>query len=175
MKRRTWIAAIAVPIVGLMAGAGAMAFGAHGGRHGMMKRFVAAALDDALDEARVTPEQRTAIHGARDRAFAAVETAAPARHARVDEALLLFESDTMDAASVAALRADAEARHRAVGDAVGRRGETRTGPCRCERHPRSPWSSCRRTGFPGTAGRSAASAAGPPPTWWPAQRSSSSG
>jgi uncharacterized membrane protein len=36
----------------------------------------------------------------------------------VDEALRLFESDTMDAASVAALRADAEARHRAVGDAI---------------------------------------------------------
>ena len=38
-----------------------------------MKRFVSSMIDDALDAAQVTPAQRTTIHQARDRAFAAVE------------------------------------------------------------------------------------------------------
>jgi hypothetical protein len=54
--------------------AGAVAFAATGhGREMMMRRMAVAAIDGALDEARATPEQRTAIHAARDRVFAAVE------------------------------------------------------------------------------------------------------
>jgi Spy/CpxP family protein refolding chaperone len=119
MKRRTMIGLLAVLTGGLVAGAGALAFGAHAHRHGMMKRFVSAAIDDALDEAKVTPEQRAAIHDARDRVFTALQEHAQTRRARLDELLQLFEADQVDGARVAALRRGAEDEHRKIADAIG--------------------------------------------------------
>src|SRR5262245_53115557 len=109
MKRRTVIAVATVLTAGVLAGAGALAFGGpshrHGMmKHGMMKRFVSATIDDALDQAKVTPEQRTAIHAARDRVFAAVEQQWQTRRAGVEDVLQLFEADQVDPAQVAALR-----------------------------------------------------------------------
>ena len=66
MKRRTMMVMFGVLGVGLLAGAAGLAF-AHQGREGMMKRFVSSAIDDALATAQPTPEQRAAIHAARDR------------------------------------------------------------------------------------------------------------
>jgi hypothetical protein len=69
MKRRTMFGLLVVPVVGLLAGATALAHG-HGGpgwRSGMMKRMVPAALDEALDAAKTAPERRAAIHGTWDR------------------------------------------------------------------------------------------------------------
>jgi periplasmic protein CpxP/Spy len=104
MKRRTVIGLTAGLAVSLAAGAGALAWGTHaGGRHGIMKRMVSAALDEALEEARVTPEQRQRIHAARDRVFATVEQARSERHARLEEGLALFEADRPDPARVEAL------------------------------------------------------------------------
>src|SRR5688572_4507397 len=97
MRRRTIIGVAVVLVAGLVAGAAAWAFGPHGaGRHAVMKRFVSAEIDEVLDRAQATPDQRTAIHGARDRAFAAFEAHGATRRGRVDEMLALFEADRID-------------------------------------------------------------------------------
>jgi len=103
MKRRTMFGLMAAGALGLVAAGGAAAYGAHGGgRHSIMKRMVAAAIDDALGEAKVTADQRTAIYTARDRAFAALEQARTSRRAHVEEGLRLFEADQVDPAQVEA-------------------------------------------------------------------------
>jgi Spy/CpxP family protein refolding chaperone len=114
-------------VIGLVAGigalavaAGAVAFGGghHGARHAIIKRVVAAEIDEALDRVNATPEQRASVHASRDRAFTALEDHVRARHARFDEVLKLFEADTIDAGRVEAFRRQAEAEHRQVGDAI---------------------------------------------------------
>ena len=118
MKRRTTIGLLAVLTGGLLAGAGALAFGGPPGRHGVMKRFVSATIDDALDQAKVTPAQRTAIYAARDRVFAAVEQQWQSRGTRMEEVLRLFEADQVDPAQVAALRQAKEEEHRRLADTI---------------------------------------------------------
>ena len=103
MKRRTMFGLMAAGAVGLAAAGGAAAYGAHGGgRHAIMKRMVAAAIDDALDEAKATPDQRTTINQIRDRAFAAVEQARTSHRAHLEEGLRLFEADRVDPTQVEA-------------------------------------------------------------------------
>jgi Spy/CpxP family protein refolding chaperone len=123
MNRRMWIGLAAVPVVAVLTGAAALTAWGHGpgghGRHGwMMKRMVSAALDEALDQAGVTAEQRTAIHASRDRAFAALEANAPDRTAHREQVLALFEADQIDPAQVQALRARMEERHQAMHTAI---------------------------------------------------------
>ena len=103
MKRRTMFGLMAAGAVGLVAAGGAAAYGAAGGgRHSIMKRMVVAAIDDALDDAKVTADQRTAIYAARDRAFAALEQARTSRRAHLEEGLRLFEADQVDPAQAEA-------------------------------------------------------------------------
>ena len=83
-----------------------------------MKRFVSSMLDDALDEAKVTDEQRGRIHAARDRVFAAVETQRSGRRDHLEKALALFEADQVDEQQVTALHQEAEAGRRQVTEAV---------------------------------------------------------
>ena len=118
MKRRTTIGLLAALTGGLVAGATALALGGPPARHGMMKRFVSARIEDALDGAGVTPEQRTAVHAARDRVFAAVEEHWNSRGARLEEVLRLFEADQVDPDRVAALRQAREDEHRRMADAI---------------------------------------------------------
>ena len=119
MKRRTAIGMVVTVTGGLLAGVGALAYGgAHRARHEMMQRFVTSAIDDALDRASVTPEQRQAVHGARDRVFAAFQEHRRDRTERAQELLRLFEADQMDPADLAALRARIEGEHRRIGDAI---------------------------------------------------------
>ena len=123
MNRRMWIGLAAFPVVAVLTGAAALTAWGHGpgghGRHGwMMKRMVSAALDEALDQARVTPAQRTAVHASRDRAFAALEANAPDRTAHREQVLALFEADQIDPAQVQAVRARMEERHQAVHTAI---------------------------------------------------------
>ncbi len=129
MKRRTVLGLVAVPVVALAAGALALTTawaqgpGMHGpggpGLHaGMMRRMVSAALDEALDQANVTPAQRSAIHASRDRAFAAVAADRPDRRAHRDQVLALFESDQLDAAQLQTLHAQMQQRHQAIQAAV---------------------------------------------------------
>ncbi len=114
MTRRTVIGVVTGLAVSLAAGAGALAWGAHaGGRHGFMKRMISATIDDALDQVRVTAEQRQTINAARDRVFAAMAEAHASRRARLEEGLALFEADQPDPGRVEALhRAGEEERER---------------------------------------------------------------
>jgi Spy/CpxP family protein refolding chaperone len=124
MKRRTWLGLMAVPVVALVTGAAALTVawaqgpGGHGMHGKMMKRMVSAALDEALDQAVVTPEQRTTIHASRDRAFAALEAQAPDRGAHREQVLVLFEADRIDPAQLQALHAQMEQRHQAAHAAI---------------------------------------------------------
>ena len=92
----------------------------HGGmRHGgMMKRMISAALDEALDQAGVTAEQRTAVHASRDRAFAAMEAQRPDPAAHREQVAALFEGDRLDAVKLQALHAQQEQQRQQVKDAI---------------------------------------------------------
>jgi uncharacterized membrane protein len=118
MKRGTVIGLLAVLGAGLLAGVAGLAWAHQGGRHGVMKRFVSAYIDEALDAAQPTPEQRAAVHAARDRAFAAVEQARQGRAGRMEQALALFEAEPLDQARVQAFRQQAEADHLRVHEAI---------------------------------------------------------
>ena len=119
LSRRVMLGAGAVVAAGLVTGAVAFAHGGGAGfRHGMMKRMATAMIDEALEPANVTPEQRAKIYAARDRAFAAVEAQHQTRGGHMAEALALFESDTIDPGRVAAFRAQREAEHRQIADTI---------------------------------------------------------
>ena len=81
-------------------------------------------IDEALEPANVTPEQRTKIYAARDRVFAAMEAQRQTRGAHMDEALALFEADTVDPGRAG--RVPRAARGRAP--AGGRRRSPRPSP-----------------------------------------------
>ena len=126
MKRRTMMVMFAVLGVGLVAGVAGLAFAHHGGREGMMKRFVSSAIDDALAAAQPTPEQRAAIYAARDRAFAILEEHRKGRHARIEEVLALFEAEpAIPPVSRPSASGRRRARARAGGDQPGHRGGAR--------------------------------------------------
>jgi Spy/CpxP family protein refolding chaperone len=119
MTKRRWFLGSLVAVA--LAGIGtvtAFAHGGHGGRQWMMKRMVSAAIDEALDAAKVTPEQRARIHAARDRAMTEVTAHAGDRRGRFDEVLATFESDRLDPAKLQAMRAKHEEEHRRVADAI---------------------------------------------------------
>ena len=118
MKRRTMMVTFGVLGVGLVAGVAGLAFAHHGGREGMMKRFVSSAIDDALAAAQPTPEQRAAIYAARDRAFAIVEEHRKGRRAHIEEALALFEAEP-DQARLQAFRERAAGEHERVRETIG--------------------------------------------------------
>jgi Spy/CpxP family protein refolding chaperone len=119
MKRRTIFGLVTAGALGLAAAGGAVAWGAHGGgRHAIMKRMIAAAVDEALDEAKVTPDQRAQITQIRDRALAAVEQAHGSRHAHLEEGLRLFEADQVDPARVEAFHRQADEERQRMRDAI---------------------------------------------------------
>ena len=119
LSRRTILGSLAVVGVGLITTVAAFAYGGHGGRHGMfMKRFVSSMIDEALEPAQVTPEQRAKIYAARDRAFATAEAHHQTRGAHLNEALGLFEADVVDAGRLATFRSQREAEHRQVADTI---------------------------------------------------------
>ena len=118
LSRRTILGSLAVLGVGVGLITAVAAFAHGGARPAMMKRFVSAMIDDALAPANVTPDQRTKIYAARDRAFAAFEAHRQTRGAHMNEALALFEADVVDPGRVATFRAQREAEHRQVADAI---------------------------------------------------------
>jgi Spy/CpxP family protein refolding chaperone len=124
MNRRTVVGLVAAGTVGLVATAGAAAFGAgrgpgHGGfRPAIMRRMVTAEIDEVLDRAQVTSEQRARIYAARDRVFATMDAERAQRGPHMEEALRLFEADQPDRAALEALHTDAEAARARVREAV---------------------------------------------------------
>jgi periplasmic protein CpxP/Spy len=119
MKRRTMFGIATGLAATFLIGAGAVAVGAHAGRHHVMKRFVTSMIDDALDAAQVTPAQRTTIHQARDQAFAAVEAHRKDRRVRMEQGLALFEGDRLDPQAVHEFVQQREQEHRVIADAIG--------------------------------------------------------
>ena len=124
MKRRTVVTVAVVAVLALGLGAAALtAAWAHGsggmGMHGrMMKRMISGALDEALDQARVSTEQRASIHASRDRAFAAFEAQRPDHDTHREQMLTLFEADRIDPAQLQALHAQMEQHRQAMRTAV---------------------------------------------------------
>jgi Spy/CpxP family protein refolding chaperone len=107
--------------MGLATAATAVALGGggHGGfRHGVMKRVVSVAIDEALDEAQVAPEQRARIHAVRDRVFATVDAQRTSQRAHAEDALRLFEAEQPDPAALETLHREAEAERARVRQAV---------------------------------------------------------
>ena len=117
MRRRTVIGLSVAAIGSVVAGAAAMAAGHGPGREAMMRRMAIAAIDDALDEAQASPEQRAAIRAACDRVFAAVQDHRRDRQARLDSMLRLFEGDRLDD-GLRALRGQIEAEHGNIADTL---------------------------------------------------------
>ena len=119
LTRRTILGALAAVVgVGPVTAVAAFAHGGGPWRPAMMKRVASAMIDEALEPAKVTADQRAKIYAARDRAFAAVETQRHGRGAHMAEALALFEADSVDPGRLAAFRAQHEADHRRVADAI---------------------------------------------------------
>lgn len=118
LSRRTILGSLAVVGVGLIGAVAAFAQGGGHGRPAMMKRMVSAMIDEALEPANVTADQRAKIYAARDRVFTTMEAHRQTRGAHMNEALALFESDTVDPGRVAAFRAQREAEHQQVADAI---------------------------------------------------------
>jgi Spy/CpxP family protein refolding chaperone len=118
MSRRAIVVTAGIVVLGLVTSLGAWAFAGGGGRHVFMKRFVSTMIDEVLDQAQVTPEQRTSVYAARDRVFAAFEEHRRDRQARLEEGLALFEADQPDPAQIAAFRAQREAEHRRLADSI---------------------------------------------------------
>jgi Spy/CpxP family protein refolding chaperone len=108
---------VVIAVLGSVA-AGAAAFAAAGhGREMMMRRMASAAIDGALDEAAATPEQRTAIHAARDRVFAVIGEHRKGKQTRMNDMLALFESDRLGD-GLPALRQQIEDEHDKIAEAI---------------------------------------------------------
>lgn len=115
--RRTILTAVAVGGLALVTAAAAFAHGP-GWRGGMMKRMATAMIDEALEPAKVTSDQRARIYAVRDRVFASMEANRQTRGQHMQEALELFEADTIDPARLAAFAAQREAEHRQMADLI---------------------------------------------------------
>ena len=123
MTRRMKLGIVA-GVLATLAGFGIVKGRAHagwgGGRHAIMKRVVNAHIDEVLDEAKVSPQQRTTIYAARDRVYGAFENSARDRKTHLEDALRLFEADRVDPNQIQALRAQGEAKHKLLADEVQR-------------------------------------------------------
>lgn len=95
--------------------------GPHGGGrggHGFFHHRMEAKLDEALDAAKVTPDQRQKIHAIRDRVVQSLKDQHKGGRAHMDEALRLFEADRIDAQAVARLRTEQEQRRKQSADVI---------------------------------------------------------
>ena len=119
-NRKYWIIGIAAASALSLLGVGAYAYGGHGFGHrgAIMRRIASAHIDEALDAARATPEQRQKVHAAKERVFQTLADTHRDRGAHLDEALRLFTADRLDRDRIAALRRDRQAEMQRVGDAI---------------------------------------------------------
>jgi uncharacterized membrane protein len=119
-SRKLWIAGlvalVAVPLTFTVHRA--LAFGGRGHHEAIMRRVVTAYVDEAIDGARVTPEQRKQVHAAHDRVFRVIADTHRGRGAHLDEALRLFAADTLDRERMARMRSERQAEMQRVGDAI---------------------------------------------------------
>jgi len=117
--KRSWkigIALAGVMVLALAAGGVALASGHL--HEGFVKRRVTRHIDAALDAVGASAAQRDAVHAARDHVFATLEENHRAERGDLDAALGLWQSDRLDSAAIATLRAHHLAAAKKTGDAV---------------------------------------------------------
>ena len=84
LSRRTILGSVAVLGLGLVTVVAAFGQGMGHGRPAMMKRMATAMIDEALEPANVTADQRAKIYAARDRVFTTIEAHRQTRGAHVE-------------------------------------------------------------------------------------------
>ena len=111
---------VIVGALALVAAAGGLAFARHHGHRGagFFKARVSAHIDDALDIANASAQQKTQIYAVRDRTFEALEKTHQNRKAEIDRLLTILEGDTLDSGALAALRKEHEAAAAQAADAI---------------------------------------------------------
>ena len=117
--KRSWKIGIALAgalVLALAVGGAAMASGHL--HEGFVKRRVTRHIDAALDAVGANDAQRNAVHAARDHVFATIEDNRRAERGDLDAALSLWQSDRLDPAAVATLRAHHQDAAKKTGDAV---------------------------------------------------------
>jgi Spy/CpxP family protein refolding chaperone len=75
-------------------------------------------VNDALDQVKATQEQRAAVENAVEQVWTAFRAEHEGAPAHIDEALKLFEADSIDAKQLAAMRAEHDARRQKISDAI---------------------------------------------------------
>jgi len=75
-------------------------------------------VEDVLDDIHATADQRAKVQAAVTRAFTTVTANMGNHGADLDRALALFTADHVDAAQVAALQSEHQARMQQMGDAI---------------------------------------------------------
>jgi periplasmic protein CpxP/Spy len=118
MKRnfKIGLAIAGVLVVALIAGGAALASGHM--HEGFAKRRITRHIDAALDAVAATPQQRDAVHAARDHVFDTVAQGHQAHAAAFQQALALWQADKLDAGQLAQLRALHLAQAQKTGDAI---------------------------------------------------------
>ena len=117
--KRSWKIGIALAgafVLALAVGGAALASGHL--HEGFVKRRVTRHIDAALDAVGANDMQRNAVHAARDHVFATIDDNHRAERADLDAALSVWQSDPLDPAAVATLRAHHQAAAKKTGDAV---------------------------------------------------------
>ncbi len=94
MNRRSLVISSVVALVVVLAGGTVYAARHFGGR--MMKAHVVGYLDEALQKNPLTPQQKQAVEAVLDKAQAQAQANKADRKAAFDQALNLFQADTLD-------------------------------------------------------------------------------
>jgi Spy/CpxP family protein refolding chaperone len=122
MTRKIVKTTLLLALAAASVGVGGVALARHGGGgwHGpeRMKAKVTERIDEALDVAKATQAQKSAVYAARDHVFATFEESHADHRGQMEKVLTLFEADKVDPAQIAALRAEHEARAQRIGDAI---------------------------------------------------------
>jgi hypothetical protein len=82
------------------------------------KKRVFSHVNDALDQVKANEQQRTAVANAIEQVWTAFQSEHEAMPAHMEQALKVFESDKIDPKQVQALRAEQQARHQKISDAI---------------------------------------------------------
>lgn len=112
MKRK--YLAVTAFVAALLVVASGVAYAAHRFGGGMMKGHVVGFIEDALQKNPLTAQQKAAIEATLDKTIADVKSHKADRQAAMDEALTLFQADTLDTAALQALQTQHVQRFAAV-------------------------------------------------------------
>jgi periplasmic protein CpxP/Spy len=83
-----------------------------------MHKRVQGRVNDALDAVKASEVQKVAVENALEQVMNAVRDEHQASHGHLEQAMQLFEADKIDHPQIDKLRAEGQARHQKIGDAV---------------------------------------------------------